>query len=158
MEEEKKIRISNLTAFLMIGAALLFDALEFILTIFGIGLIINPFITIGKWVLFWMWLSLRDVKMFGKIKPLATSAITFLAGLVPAVNSFPEFTIGIGVLIILTQIEDGNFVLFDEKVQTAVKVVAKFTPQGKAVEQAIRIAKIGSEISSKNSTKNGTIS
>jgi len=100
---EKKQTIDNITAGLMIVAALLCDGLQALLTLSVVLLPLSILVTI-------MVIAMLGVKYVGHDggKKLLTMLATTVAELVPVVNALPAVTAGVLGVIVQTRIEDAR--------------------------------------------------
>lgn len=100
-------RISSVTAFFLIGAALIFDGISFLLTpLIGLGIIV----TIFAYITFFIWFALLDVKfMSGKraFQKLGTMGGTAIIDALPVIGGLaPAITVGVAIIIVITYLED----------------------------------------------------
>lgn len=107
MDDHPK-RIGNISAGLMISVALIFDAIQTILTFIGIGIIVGPFISLWSFLTFFTWFKIKGVTFIDRAggKKVAAWAGTFLLEAIPGLNSLPGITIATIATIIFTRIED----------------------------------------------------
>lgn len=105
-----KQRIGNVTAFLMISMAVIFDAVQFLLNFIpGLGQIAGLFITFLTATIFGLWFLLLGVSYFGGKKAGLKMTAAFgsvITELVPIVSALPAITMGVVVIIIATWAED----------------------------------------------------
>jgi len=115
--QRHKARIGNVNAGLMVGAALLFDLLQFVFSFFhiipvvgnAVALIVAWYIAAFALVVFGVWFALCGVNYFtGKrsAQKLLTAFSAVIIELVPFVNALPAITGGVIAMIIATRIED----------------------------------------------------
>ncbi len=104
--EEKRERISKATGWCMVGTAAFIDLLEILFTALAIGLVLNPIISICADLGFWIWFKMHSVSFIKKPKNLAAMGIQGIVGLIPGLDALPELTLGVLVLVKLTQSED----------------------------------------------------
>lgn len=101
MDENEK-KIGFFTILLMLGVAVVIDIVQFILALFVVGLVINRFISIFAFMLFFLWFLLNDVSFLSGKRWLSRTISFFgSAGgeLVPVVGALPLWTIGIYLTI-----------------------------------------------------------
>lgn len=111
MNEEKKTRIPNHTAVLMLGVAALYDSLQALLATTGVGIVFGPFVTIIAYLHFWLWFKLRGVGFLDKldraaIKRLISFWFSGLLEMVPGADALPMIAINTFFLISITKTED----------------------------------------------------
>lgn len=105
-------RITNSTAFLMIGTAFLFDVLEMATSWAVIGIILSIFIGIFGTLTFFTWFTIKGVSMsFANPKKMFTFLITSgIETLGIGLDTVPLlgwiWTIGVTLMIIISRIED----------------------------------------------------
>ncbi len=104
-EEKPKSSLPKSTIVLMTVTALFFDALQAILTMFGIGLIASPFISILAGFIFWLWFMMRGVSLVTPKRFLALGG-GFLAELIPAIDALPAWTAAVWYTISTTKIAE----------------------------------------------------
>lgn len=99
--------IGPVTSMAIVGVALVFDGLQFLLTLTVVGTVVAWYLSALAWIIFLLWFALLGVSYFGK-----GAAIRFLtvfasavAELVPVVNALPALTLGVVALIIQHNIE-----------------------------------------------------
>jgi hypothetical protein len=104
-QEKPKSSLSKSTIVLMTITALFFDALQAILTIFGIGLVASPFISVFAGLTFWLWFMMRGISI---VTPKRLTALGggFLAELIPAVDALPAWTAAVWYTISTTKIAE----------------------------------------------------
>ena len=90
--EEGREPISNIQWGLVIGALIVVDAIEFLITLFGVGLIVNSFIDIAVGFFFGLWLQMHG-QSFTSTRRLAAFVGTFILEFIPAVDALPWWTI-----------------------------------------------------------------
>ncbi|HEX5774470.1 MAG TPA: hypothetical protein VFY28_00695 [Candidatus Paceibacterota bacterium] len=94
--------IGPVTSIAIVGVALVFDGLQFLLTLTVIGSVFSWFITAVAWILFLLWFALLGVSYFGRgaaIRFLTVFA-SVITELVPIVNALPALTLGVVALIV----------------------------------------------------------
>ena len=89
--------MDSFTKILMISIAIVFDGIEFVLGLIGIGIILNRILTLIEYLIFFTWFWFIGVKFTGK----ATTAMgrTFIAEMIPVVGSLPGLTLGVYLVI-----------------------------------------------------------
>ncbi|GEM_PF-2777006 len=94
--------IGMVEGMLMTIVSLIFDISQALLTMIGIGFLLNPFISFFAWLTFFVWLGIKGKTFTSSLKN-ATSALknpallnvgTLLVGMIPAINALPERTAG----------------------------------------------------------------
>ena len=107
---EKKHTVGNVTAGLMLAAALLFDGLQFLLTLSVLLLPLSLFLTFLSMTMFFLWFALLGVKYTGSGggRKLLVMLAASVAELVPVVNALPAVTAGVVGVIVQTRIEDAR--------------------------------------------------
>lgn len=108
-EENKKRRIGNMQGVFMIGVALTIDGVQVLLDMVFIGLILDSFISIFAWMLFWFWFRLNDVSFLrGKAALLRLVAISGagIIEIIPLVNDIPSWTFAVAIMLATIAIED----------------------------------------------------
>lgn len=103
---QKKERISKTMGWCMIGTAGFIDLLEALFTVLLIGAVLNPIISVCADVIFLIWFWTLGVTFVKKPKNLATMGIQAIIGLIPGADALPELTVGVFILVKLTQSED----------------------------------------------------
>ena len=107
---EKRKRIGAIQAMLMLGVAVMIDIIQiFFLFFFGIGLIVNRFITIFAFMTFFLWFALNGVtfltgKMY-KEKMFRFFGVAF-GEFIPIIGSLPLWSFGIYFTIKSVRKED----------------------------------------------------
>jgi len=106
MEGEARKKITKITGALLISVALFIDLTEFFLDWVGIGLALNPVMSVFTGLIFWLWFTLLGIGWWN-IKKLATATLTFFAEIIPGLDAIVGFywTIGIIAMIVLVTIE-----------------------------------------------------
>lgn len=100
----KKYRIDWLIGGLMIGVAVIYDAIQGFLTFILIGFLVNWIITIWAWLTFYFWFKTKGVSFLGS-KALVLNG-GGLAEFIPGFNSLPVWTAAVVALVIMTRAED----------------------------------------------------
>lgn len=116
-----KKELPYMTIVLMFCLAGLFDAGQAILSLFAIGLVLSPFISIFAGMSFWFWFSTYEIS-FMDWKRLTALIGGGVAELIPAVDALP-FWIGVVWYIIST---------------TKVKEVTSHIPGGKVLSNVTK--------------------
>ena len=101
-------RIPTHTAVFMLGTALFYDAVQFLLGLMFIGLVLNWGITAIAWFHFYLWCKLRGVSF---ISPKGAKRGLLLGGaglaeMIPGFNMLPMWTVTVAIIILSTQKED----------------------------------------------------
>lgn len=117
--QKQKRKIGNVTAAFMIGAAILFDALQFLVTFLHLipavgnaaAVALAWFITVLATATFGVWFALVGVNYFtgkgaGKRFLIVLSAT--VVELVPIIDAVPAITLGVVFLILQTRLEEGH--------------------------------------------------
>lgn len=101
-----KPRINKFDEILMLAFSVSFDLLEILLLfLFGVGLLLNRFITVIEYFIFSLWFFFKGVNVFGSKSIMKTSS-TFLGEMIPALGSLPLFSLGVWMIIKQSQKED----------------------------------------------------
>jgi hypothetical protein len=90
----------------MIITAISIDLFEALLDLLIIGAVLSPIISICADLGFWIWFKILGVSFSKNPKNLATMLIQALIGLMPGLDILPELSVGVFVLVKLTQSED----------------------------------------------------
>lgn len=99
-------RISPVTASFIIGTALIFDGLQFILTLTVFGSVLSWFIAMIAWIIFFIWFALLGVNYAsGGGKKLAAAGASLITELIPLIDALPALTLGVTTVIIQHNIE-----------------------------------------------------
>jgi hypothetical protein len=111
---EQRIKIPM--AILMVGVALIFDAIQFVLLYFNallgagtvIDFVVSSVVTFWASAIFWVWFKWKGVNYFDKnaAKKMLIMFGSFIVELVPLLDAIPAITAGVIALIIQTRIED----------------------------------------------------
>lgn len=105
-QEERRERISGAMGWCLIGTAAFIDLIEALLTVLIIGTVLNPIISVCADVIFLIWFWTLGVSFVKKPKNLAAMGIQAIIGFIPVLNTLPELTLGVFVLVKITQSED----------------------------------------------------
>lgn len=99
-------KISTINAVFLIGAALLFDGIQFVLTLTVIGTVAAWFVSAFAWILFLIWFALLGTNYFdkGAGTKILTVFASVIAELMPLVNALPGITLGVVALIVQNRI------------------------------------------------------
>lgn len=85
----------------LIGVALLFDGLQFLLTLTGIGAVLSGFVALIAWLLFLAWFALLGVNyLSGGANKLIAAGASMVTELIPLVDTLPALTLGVTAIII----------------------------------------------------------
>jgi hypothetical protein len=102
-------KISNITAFFMIIVALLFDLLQFLLTIMVITAPLSILVTFFALCIFGVWFAVLGVNYFSgrKVALKTLSAIgSVIVEMVPLIDGLPAITAGVAGVILGTRLEN----------------------------------------------------
>lgn len=107
---EKEHKIGNVTAGMMLVAALLADGVQALLTFSVFLLPLSVLITFMTATMFFLWFALSGVKYIGNDggKKLLVALSSTVAELVPVINALPVTTLGVLGIIVQTRIEDAR--------------------------------------------------
>ncbi len=107
---ERKHKIGNVTAGMMIVTALVVDAIQAFLTFSVFLLPLSVLITFMAATMFFLWFALSGVKYIGNDggKKLLLALASTVAELVPVINALPATTVGVVGIIVQTRIEDAR--------------------------------------------------
>lgn len=106
MEDNKNIKIDNITAVLMIGTAVLIDSIQAFLLFILIGPFVNWLISIFAWMTFFLWFMLKGVTFTKNPKKIFTLAGGSLLEVIPIVASLPIWTLTISTTIFMERAEN----------------------------------------------------
>jgi hypothetical protein len=111
MADTSNRRIGNLTAIFMIVIAVILDIIEFVLAIFGIGLILNRALTFIEYsvFIFWFWmLGVSFTKFDNKhaTRRFYWSLGSMILEFIPIIGALPAFTAGVVRTIFTVRAED----------------------------------------------------
>lgn len=101
-------RIGMVEGMLMTIVSLIFDTSQALLTMIGIGFLLNPFISFFAWLTFFVWLGAKGMTFGSALKsvksalqnPALLNIGTLLVGMIPGVNALPERTVGTIAIIV----------------------------------------------------------
>lgn len=103
---EKQERIPPITGFLMLGLAIIFDGLQFILNLTVFLSILATAVALIGWGILWLWLKFRHVTFSNNTIRMATVMLSPLIELVPFINMLPALTFGTWITIWSVRRED----------------------------------------------------
>ncbi|MCK4386782.1 MAG: hypothetical protein KAV41_01695 [Candidatus Pacebacteria bacterium] len=103
---ENKTKIDNITATLMIAAALFYDGVQTLLTAVGIGPFVNWLISIFAWLTFWLWFTIKGVSFTNNPKRLFTFMGGSLLEIIPLIATLPIWTANITATVFITKAEN----------------------------------------------------
>ncbi len=108
IEFEERNRISNGTAILMLGLAILVDLSMALLSLLIIGFILNPILTPFVWLTYYVWYKIKDVGFFDK---LLRFGIMFIIGAIEItpLGILPTWTIGTFLIIWSVRADDAIY-------------------------------------------------
>jgi hypothetical protein len=130
---KRRKEIANSTLFLMLGVALFYDIVQFVLDLIPIaGWILAEFIALFAFLTFFVWFKLYG-RSFTSPKRFSAMAVGSIIEMVPILNGLPGWTVAV---ILLVVVERGEAAL------SKVVGVAKFIPgEGAIASKAISVAK-----------------
>lgn len=99
--------IGNVTAGLLIGLALLFDGIQFLLTLTVLGALFSWLVTVIAWTIFLIAFALVGENYFQKnmARKMLITGASVVAELIPIINAIPAVTLGVVALIVQNRIE-----------------------------------------------------
>src|SRR3989344_3245565 len=103
LEKKDESHIGGGSAFMLIAFALVIDGIQVLLTIFLVGFIVNPFISICAAMIFGIWLSHLGVNMLSAkyvVRFLGTSIGEFAFGM------FPFWTFMIALTVVANKVKE----------------------------------------------------
>jgi uncharacterized membrane protein len=100
-----KYRIGPTQKVFMMAIAILFDLVEFILTLLAVGIIINRIITVVEYFIYILWFSINRVFFF-QPKTMKRLGGTFIAEIFPVIGALPMFSVGVHMTIKQSRLED----------------------------------------------------
>lgn len=109
--EEGKQRIVWWMAACLIIMAGSIDLFEALLTFVGIGLALNPVISVAADTLFIIWFWMLGINITSNPRAFFAMAGQAVIGLIPALNALPELTLGVLGVVILTRITDKSGIM-----------------------------------------------
>jgi hypothetical protein len=110
-QEEKKERIKIWMGAALVTVALGIDGFQAILNLLVIGEFLSPVISVGADLLFIIWFWMLGLGFIKSPKKFATMGLVALIGLIPALDTLPELTLGILVIVLMTRAEDKGGIL-----------------------------------------------
>tara|TARA_B100001971_G_scaffold135384_1_gene125058 strand:- start:359 stop:751 length:393 start_codon:yes stop_codon:yes gene_type:complete len=120
MNEEKKQRIGNMQGWLMVAVAAAVDIVQILLVFFfGVGLLVNRFITIFAFMMFFFWFALNGVSFLtGKMsmKKMTRFFGTAFGEIIPVLGALPLWALGIWLTIRSVREEDKVYNKTDKSV------------------------------------------
>ncbi|MDB5264978.1 MAG: hypothetical protein JWN64_549 [Parcubacteria group bacterium] len=142
---KKKYRIGGTAAGFMIGTAILFDAIQFLLTLTVIGSLVTFLVTILATIVFALWFALLGESIFKQnaAKKALISMASVITELVPVIDALPAITLGVVALIAQSRSEDrkGKGAEMDPiKARAAARMAQRLLAKSNAME-AGRIAR-----------------
>lgn len=113
MDEKHTLRIGNFMGGALLCVALLFDLLQFLITLLAfipvLPFIVTTFISLVSYVTFGIWFALLGVNYFNG-KKASAKVLTLLATLglelIPLISALPVIFAGVITMIILSRMED----------------------------------------------------
>lgn len=105
VQEKPQSSLPKGTIVMMTVTALFFDTVQAILTIFGIGLVASPFISVFAGLTFFVWFMMHGISLMSP-KRLTAMGGGFLAELIPAVDALPAWTAAVWYTISTTKIAE----------------------------------------------------
>lgn len=104
----KKHTVGNIVAGLMLALAVIFDAVQGLLTVSVLLLPFSLFITFLSTITFSLWFALLGMSYSGRfaVARLLTLIAMTVAELAPVINALPAITAGVVGLIVLSRVED----------------------------------------------------
>ena len=100
-----EIKIPGYIWILLIMAALFFDGLQALATLFVVTSFFSPFITVVAWLLFYITFKLYGMDFFAKSSRFFTMSGGALVELLPVVNALPAWTATIVAMWFLGRIK-----------------------------------------------------
>lgn len=113
MDQNRKLRIGNFMGGALLAVALLFDLMQFLVTLLAfipvLPFIVTTFISLVSYITFGIWFALLGVDYFNG-KKASAKVLTLLATLglelVPLISALPVIFAGVITMIILSRMED----------------------------------------------------
>lgn len=113
IDTEKRQRISSIIATLMIGTAVVFDLVQFLLNFIPfVGWIATSLISVFAWLTFFTWFKLNGVSFLsGKTTVLKIASIfgVSILEIFPILNDLPAWIAYIVIMIFIVRAEDTIF-------------------------------------------------
>lgn len=147
-QEKPKSSLPKSTVVMMTITALFFDGLQAGLTLFGIGLIASPFISVFAGLVFFLWFMLHGISLVTPKRFLAMGG-GWLTELIPAVDALPAWTAAVWYTISTTKVLETAQKLPGGRVAGMV-VGSKISSVNTARATAIEDAKTGLSTQSAN--------
>ncbi len=98
-------QISSIWATIMVGVALCFDIIVFLINLIPIlGQVVGMIIGFIAYLIFWLWFTLKGVSLM-RPKRAAAMGTGFLISLIPILNMLPEITISVVITIASTRVK-----------------------------------------------------
>jgi hypothetical protein len=97
---EDKLNFTSM--FLLIGTALLFDALQAICTLTVILLPVSYVVTFVAFMTFWFWFRTKGIKFNTKVRSMSFGGASVLE-LIPFLSALPGWTLAVSVIILTTK-------------------------------------------------------
>ena len=107
---EKRNRVTASTTYLMVGTALFFDALQFILNFIPfVGWILSFIVGIFAWLTFYTWTSIKGWGWSDTLKKIAINWGIPLFEIFPVLNDLPLWTVRVAIQISIIKAEDALY-------------------------------------------------
>ncbi|MFQ5754352.1 MAG: hypothetical protein ACE5HI_20415 [bacterium] len=110
METEKKQRIGSMQRGLMVAVAATVDIVQILLIFFfGVGLLVNRFITIFAFMMFSFWFALNGVSFISgrmSVQKMLRFFGTAFGEVIPVLGAFPLWALGIWLTLRSVKKED----------------------------------------------------
>lgn len=129
-EEKKQPRITNTSAFLMVGTAIVFDLIS-IVPVIGQAVAV-----VGSAIVFLIWFLILRLPLISP-KKLLTIALSYLGESVPAISVLPLITLGVILMIVFTRAEDKLGIRVLDKVGAGKVSAGAVRAERKAVRRAL---------------------
>ena len=94
---------------LMLGVAVAIDGIQILLDMVLIGLVLDSFLSIFAWLIFWFWFKLNGVSFLkGKTALLRLVAISIggIIEIIPLINDIPTWLFAVGIMLLTVRLED----------------------------------------------------
>lgn len=105
-KQDIKRKISNWMGAALIISAGSIDAFQALLNILIVGEVLSTIISICADVIFIIWFWMLGLSFVKKPKNLAAMGIQAFVGLIPVLNTLPELTLGVSIIVFMTMAED----------------------------------------------------
>ena len=102
--EEHEPRIGKITGVMMVIVAGFYDALQALLTIFWIGIVFNPIISLWAFFHFFLWFKIKGLSLVG-FKKSGVLAVASILELTPA-SFVPSWVVSTIIIIGISRAED----------------------------------------------------